>query len=185
MSLSKHQDLSFGNSNNNDIVKSKRNTRQQLSDSEYKYYQLFNSIDEGYCVIDLVFDDNNKPCDYCFAEVNAAFEKQTGLTDPVGKCISELAPTHEQYWFDIYGEVVVTGNPLRFQRWAEQFQRHYDVYAFRIGKPGDNKIAVLFNDVTEKKESRRESRFPVRHHAKPHSHRCLRRNDTGCWRKNG
>ena len=127
--------------------------QQQTTHPDYRYYQLFNSMDEGYCVIELLFDNNGKPCDYRFLEVNAAFERHTGLENAAGKRMRELAPTHEQYWFDIYGSVAVSGTPQRFQNWAEQLGRHYDVYAFRIGMPEEKKVAVLFSDVTEKKRA--------------------------------
>jgi hypothetical protein len=60
---------------------------------------------EGFCTIEVHFDGNNRPLDYCFLEINPAFEKQTGLKNAKGRWIRELAPEHEQYWFDIYGKL--------------------------------------------------------------------------------
>ena len=53
---------------------------------------LFDSIDEGFCIIEVVFDERGKPIDYRFVEVNRAFEKQTGLVDAAGKLMRKLAP---------------------------------------------------------------------------------------------
>jgi signal transduction histidine kinase len=65
----------------------------------------------------------------------------------------ELAPNHESHWFEIYGRIAATGEPVRFQNRAEQLHRTYDVFAFRIGDPQDRQVAILFNDITASKEA--------------------------------
>src|SRR5262245_50509388 len=47
--------------------------------SELRYRSLFNSIDEGFCIIEVRFDAEGRGIDYRFVEVNPAFEQQTGL----------------------------------------------------------------------------------------------------------
>ena len=83
--------------------------------SEEKYRNLFDSIDEGFCIIEMVFDADSRPSDYRFLEVNASFERQTGLHDAKGKLMRILVPNHETYWFEIYGKVALTGLPVHFQ----------------------------------------------------------------------
>lgn len=114
---------------------------------------LYNSIDEGFCVIEMIFDEQKKPKDYRFLVVNTSFEKQTGLGDAVGKRMRELAPNHEEHWFEIYGKVALTGESVRFENRAEQLSRWYDVYAFRFGEPNEFQVAILFNDITQRKHS--------------------------------
>lgn len=126
---------------------------QRLKESEEKYSQLFNSIDEGFCIIEMIFDVHNKPIDYRFLSINASFVKQTGLLDAVGKCMREFAPNHEEHWFEIYGKIALTGEPIRFENRAEQLHRWYDVYAFRYGEPKNMQVAILFNDITERKKA--------------------------------
>lgn len=128
-------------------------TQAALSASEDRYRTLFESIDEGFCVIEMLFDETGRPVDYRFLETNPAFDHHTGLRGTVGKSMRELAPAHEEYWFQIYGEVARTGEPIRFQRFAEALKRWYDVYAFRVGDPRERKVAVLFNDITERKRT--------------------------------
>ena len=123
-----------------------------LRDSEKRYHTLFDAIDEGFCVIEVIFDKNEKPIDYRFLEVNAAFEQQTGLIDAQGKRMRELAPKHEEHWFEIYGRIALTGQPARFENRAEQLHRWYDVYAFRYGQPEKRQVAILFNDITGRKQ---------------------------------
>lgn len=132
-----------------DVTDRKRN--------EARYRTLFESIESGFCVFDMVFDDEGRPIDYVFVEVNPAFAAQTGLTDAVGRRMSELAPGHEQRWYDLYGEVALTGAPLRVEDRAVALGRAYEIYAFRVGEPEQRRVAALFNDVTERKRS--ESRL--------------------------
>jgi two-component system CheB/CheR fusion protein len=123
-----------------------------LAASESKYRALFDSIDVGFCIIEMLFDDAGKPVDYRFLEVNPAFYRNTGLADAAGKTVKELVPDQEQYWFDIYGSVAVSGESARFEQRGEGMRRWFDVYAFRVGAPEQRRVAVLFNDVTKRKE---------------------------------
>ena len=139
-----------------ELLQAERKLRQSehaLSESEEHYRMLFNSIDEGFCIIEVIFDENEKPIDYRFLEINPSFEKQTGLIDARGKRMHELAPKHEEYWFEIYGKIALTGEPVRFVNRAEQLHRWYDVYAFRVGRPEDRQVAILFNDITKSRQT--------------------------------
>jgi PAS domain S-box-containing protein len=120
---------------------------------EEKYRLIFDSMDEGFCIIQMIFDDKNHPIDYQFIEINAAFEKQTGLQNALGKRMRELAPNHEEHWFEIYGKIALTGETLRFENRAEQLNRWYDVCAFRFGDPLNKQVAILFNDISKRREA--------------------------------
>jgi PAS domain-containing protein len=91
---------------------------EALRTSEAKYRLLFESIDEGFCVCEMLFDEQGEPNDYRFLEVNAAFEQLTGLEQATGKRMRELAPNHDAYWFEIYGRVVQTREPVQFENYA-------------------------------------------------------------------
>ena len=121
-----------------------------LRESDARYRALFNSIDEGFCVIEVIFDDDDRAVDYEFIETNASFVEQTGLTDALGRRMRDLAPNHEEHWFERYGRVARTGEPVRFEEGARALGRWYDVYAFRTGRPEQRRVAVLFRDVAEK-----------------------------------
>ncbi|MEO7578374.1 MAG: ATP-binding protein [Massilia sp.] len=129
---------------------------QELRDSEERYRMLFETVDEGVCIIDMLYDEAGAPCDYRFLEMNPAFVAHTGLQDALGKTILELAPGHEKRWFTIYGQVAATGEALRFVDQAKALNRWYDVYASRVGGPGSTKVAVLFSDITERMRAETE-----------------------------
>lgn len=44
-----------------------------------------------------------------------------------------------------------TGEPANFENYANTFERWFDVRAVRVGDPADRQIAILFNDVTERR----------------------------------
>jgi PAS domain S-box-containing protein len=125
----------------------------QLRESEEKYRALFDSIDEGFCVIEVMFDDADNALDYRFLEVNRIFENQTGISNAVGRRMREIAPAHEEYWFQIYGQIALTGESRRFENPANALGRFYDVYAFRLGRPEQRHVAILFNDITKRKQT--------------------------------
>jgi two-component system cell cycle sensor histidine kinase/response regulator CckA len=135
-----------------DITERKR-ADQLLRESEKNYRTLFESMDEGFCTVEVLFDENDNAVDYRFLEVNPAFAKQTGIPDARGRRMREIAPQHEEHWFQIYGKIALTGEPARFESRAEQLSRWYDVHAFRVGEPQDRKVAIFFDDISERKEA--------------------------------
>lgn len=124
---------------------------RRLTESDNRYRTLFEAIDAGFCIIEMKFDAQGKAIDYRFLETNPAFERQTGLVDAVGKWMRDLAPTHEQHWFDIYGEVVLSRRPTRFENNAEALHRWYDVQAMAVGEPSEHRVAILFNDISARR----------------------------------
>ena len=135
-----------------DITERKR-AEEAFHKSEEKYHTLFDSVDEGVCIIEVLFDENEKPIDFRFLEVNPSFEKQTGIQNAQGRRMREIAPLHEEHWFEIYGKIALTGEPARFENQAAQLDRWYDVYALRVGEPQERRVAVLFKDITERKRA--------------------------------
>lgn len=128
-------------------------TNTTLRTSEERYRMLFDAMDEGFCVIEMIYDPMGKPVDYRFVEINKAFEQQTGLKEALGKTIREMVPNHDEHWFKIYGKVAQTGEAIRFENPASAMQRYYDVFASRIGGEGSPRVGLLFKDITERKQS--------------------------------
>ncbi|MEG5061763.1 MULTISPECIES: PAS domain-containing protein [unclassified Microcoleus] len=134
-------------------ISDRKQAEAALRRSEERYRTLFESLDEGFCVIEMLFDDNEKPIDYRFLEVNPAFERQTGIVEAAGKTVRELIPEVEDYWFEIYDKVALTGEPVRFEQSSEVMNRWFEVSAFRTPEPHSRKVAVLFQEITDRKQA--------------------------------
>ena len=134
-----------------------RRSEEAARQAEERYHNLFNTMIEGFCVIEVVFDAAGRSVDYRFLEINPVFEERTGLHDAQGKLMRELAPDHEEQWFEIYGKVALTGEPARFMAPAAALGRYYDVSAFRVGGPQSREVGILFDDITERHGAEQES----------------------------
>ncbi len=124
------------------------------------FRSLLEDGEAGFCIIEMRFDGEGRAEDYRFVEVNAAFERQSGLANAEGRWMRELEPELERHWFDTYGEVARTGRDARFRGAASRLGRVFDVHAVRIGSQVQNRVAVLFEDATVRQEGeeRREAR---------------------------
>jgi signal transduction histidine kinase len=130
-------------------VTEQHRTMLALRSSESRYRTLFDSIDDGFCLIRVIVDDSGAPVDYLFLETNVRFSSHTGLVDAVGKTARTLVPGLEQHWFDTYGRVARTGEPVRFELPALTMDdRWFDVYAFPAGEPDEMTVGILFADVS-------------------------------------
>ena len=136
-------------------VTAERQVETSLREREERYRTLFESMDEGFCILEIVLEDD-VPVDYRFIEVNPVFERQTGLRDAVGRTARELVPGLEPLWVETYGRVALTGEPTRFTSHAPSMGRWFEVYAFRTGEAADRRVALLFNDITQRVEAEKE-----------------------------
>ncbi|MDR6673244.1 ATP-binding protein [Xanthomonas sp. 1678] len=125
----------------------------QVSDLHYR--EIFDKIDSGFCVVQVLFE-GDLAVDYVFLEVNAAFERETGMRDVIGRRMRELSPTHEEHWFRLYGEVARTGCSAKFENYASALARWWTVDAFRVGAPERHQVAIQFLDITERKRVERD-----------------------------
>ncbi|MBA1201871.1 PAS domain S-box protein [Pseudomonas capeferrum] len=129
-----------------------RSTEAALRQSEERFRTIVATIESAFAIVEVKFDAADQPVDYRFLEANPAFEKQSGV-DLQGKWVTEFAPDLEPFWFETYGRVAKTGIPATFENYAERFARWFDVRAVRVGDPADRQIAILFSDVTERRNA--------------------------------
>jgi PAS domain S-box-containing protein len=121
-----------------------------LRQSEARYRKLLGSIDQGFCVIQMLLDAQGQAQDYRFIETNGVFERQTGLAAAVGRTARELVPGLEPHWIERYGQVALTGQAVRFTEQSFAMGRWFDVYATPTGEPQSLQVALLFNDITDR-----------------------------------
>lgn len=130
----------------------KSQAKKALSISEKMYRALFESMDEGYCVVKMLYDENGNAYDYKFLEVNPAFKDITGISNAQGNTMLEVYPDQDPEWFKIYDEVAKTKKAKRFERQSKRRgDNWFSVYVFPYSKTDNSKVGVLFSDITEKK----------------------------------
>ena len=134
----------------------RRRAEDALRVSEERYRALFDSIDAGYAVMEVLLDMGGRATDARYLQVNPAFSRHTGLTHIEGKMLSEALPDLEIEWLETFGAVALTGEPVRLERQVASMMRWFDVYAFRLGEPQARQVAVLFRDTTARKSEEAE-----------------------------
>ncbi|MGJ4928344.1 PAS domain-containing protein [Bradyrhizobium sp. HKCCYLS2038] len=124
-----------------------------LAESEERYRTLFNSIDEGFCIIEF-FDGPHGPLsDYVHVEANPAYALHAGIPNVVGQKVREMVPDEAGGWVELYGGVLRTGEPIRFERELVATGRYLELAAFRVEPASRRQVAVLFQDITARKRA--------------------------------
>ncbi|MBE0555972.1 MAG: GAF domain-containing protein, partial [Proteobacteria bacterium] len=134
---------------------------ETLRESEQRYRSLFDNMLEGFAYCRMIYDGGT-PQDFLYLDVNKAFATLTGLRDVVGKNVSEVIPGIRESnpeLFEIYGRVVLTGRPERFEGYVAPLRTWFSVSAYSPEK--DHFIAV-FDNITERKEHETELEERVR-----------------------
>jgi signal transduction histidine kinase/DNA-binding NarL/FixJ family response regulator len=130
--------------------------QQALRDSEARYRTLFESIDEGFCIVEAIPAAEGRLRDYRYIAVNPALEPQSGVPAKVGNTVREVIPADAQNWIDAFDEILRTGEPLRGERGLLSQGRVLDLYSFRLEDDTKSRIGVIFTDVTKRKRSEEE-----------------------------
>ncbi|MEI6089935.1 MAG: PAS domain S-box protein [bacterium] len=125
---------------------------EAMLESEHRYYSLFDSMEEGVVLHELVYDDNNKPIDYIIRDSNKAFERHTGLNILTGinKNATEFYGVSDAPYLDIYAEVADTGISQQFETYYPPLSKHFNISVF---SPKKGFFATVFSDISHRKES--------------------------------
>ncbi len=130
----------------------RKQVEKALEQSERKYRSLFDTMHEGFALLEMIYDQDHLPCDFRYIDVNPAFERIYGLTrqQVVGKTGNDiLLPQEVIFRAQVYGRVAQTGQPASFQKFVKGIDKYFEVIAFR---PGKGQCAALFIDITERKQ---------------------------------
>lgn len=133
-------------------ITSRKRAEETLRKSEEKYRNLYEAIDQGTALCEVLTDKNGKPVDYMFLDINNKYTMLTGLTREmvIGKRALEINPQIEQYRIDILGDIAITGKSIYYEDYFPQSDKYYSVYAYC---PIKNQFAVLISDITERKQT--------------------------------
>lgn len=128
-------------------VTDRKRAEEALHEREVLFHQLFDTMLNGAAVHEILLDEEGRPADYRFLQVNPAFEALTGLKskDILGKTVRQVLPKIEPYWIERYGRVALTGEPTRFTDYNRDLDRYFEVAAF---SPRPGQFATIFSDVT-------------------------------------
>ena len=124
-----------------------------LADSEQRYRTLFESMDEGFCIIEFLDGPHGPLSDYVHIEANPAYAQHAGIPNVVGQKLREMVPDEADGWAELYGGVLRSGVPIRFERELVATGRHLELAAFRIEPASRRQVAVLFQDITARKRA--------------------------------
>ena len=132
--------------------------RDELRRSEEKLQSLFRNMSEGFAYHRIVLDENGRPGDYIFLEVNPAFEELTGLKAKkvINRRVTEVMPGIENDpadWIGKYGRVALTGKPVHFESYSAPLGKWFSLSAF---SPHKGYFAVTFTDITERRRYHEE-----------------------------
>ncbi len=112
----------------------------------------------GFALHQIICDESGKPVDYKFVEVNAIFEKMTGLKrdNIIGRLVTEVLPGTENdpvHWIEKYGEVALLGKSLEFENYSEALNKWFHIAAYC---PETGFFITIFDDITTRKHAEEE-----------------------------
>lgn len=122
-----------------------------LRESEEKYRALFESIDEGFTIVETVRDDDGRLVDLIYREANGAYSRQTGFQPYTGLRVKEITPEIEEDWIAFYDQASSTGEPQTKESFNGDLRRWFRTQVSRIGPLGSPLLGIVFEDVTERK----------------------------------
>ncbi|RYF25655.1 MAG: PAS domain-containing sensor histidine kinase [Comamonadaceae bacterium] len=128
-------------------------TELALRESELQLRTLFETIDEGFCVIEFLDGPEGPMSDYIHISANPAYLANAGIANVVGQRVRDMVPAEADAWVEIYRKVLLTGEPVRFERELVKTGRYLELAAFRVEPLERRQVAVLFQDVTQRRNA--------------------------------
>ena len=136
---------------NRDVTERER-LRDELVASEEKYRRLFETMNEGFTLIEPILDEQGAPVSFRHLEVNPAKERITHRTreELIGRDVRDVLPDMEPCWIETYGRVALTGEPAHLEEFARDLGVWLSVDAY---SPEPGKAAVIVTNITARKEA--------------------------------
>ncbi|MFC4358411.1 GAF domain-containing protein [Halobium salinum] len=133
-------------------VKAEAALQKRKQETQWRYQTVLDSMDEGFFLADVVFDSDGEPLDIFYRDSNPAATEMVG-EEFEGRWLTEIDTDYEEYLYEVFGRVATTGEDERHELYTEPDGIWYDFYVFRPEGAGPRRVAVVFQDVTERKET--------------------------------
>jgi len=140
-------------------ISDRKRAEEELRESELRYRRLFENMLEGFAYCRMLYDEQGRPADFVYLNVNASFNRITGTTPITGKPVTEVFPGIRETFpelFEIYGRVAMTGEPESFDLDFKPVEKwlHISVYS-----PHKEYFVAIFDDITEHRLLEQEMKF--------------------------
>jgi PAS domain S-box-containing protein len=125
--------------------------QEAIVESEKRYHLLFQSLLEGFAYCQMIYDEQGRPVDFIYIDVNDAFERLTGLRNVINKRVTEVIPGIREsnpLLFEIYGRVAETGRPERFEVYLQQLPAWLSVSVYSAER---GFFSAVFDNITDRK----------------------------------
>jgi PAS domain S-box-containing protein len=111
----------------------------------------------------MLYDEDGKPVDYRFLDINPVFEQFIGLPKEqvIGKTVRAMLPKVQLKALETFGNVVSTGKPVNFENHSRDLNKWFDVFAYktRAGQFAYMVIDITARKLTEQALKESEERF--------------------------
>jgi signal transduction histidine kinase/ActR/RegA family two-component response regulator len=121
-----------------------------LFESEKKFRALYESMNEGVAIHEIIYDETAKAVDYRILDVNPCFEQILGIerSQAIGALASRLYTVDDPPYLDWYAAVAQTGEPTQFETYFPPLDKYFSISAF---SPGLDRFVTVFTDISERK----------------------------------
>lgn len=141
-------------------ISEKMKTQLALKTSEEKFRLLFEEMNNGLALHEVVFNEDNRPIDFKYINVNSTFEKLMGINafDIIGKTMYEINPDFDVLLLNQYCNVAIYGEPIQLEEYNKELGKYFDL---KVYCPLKNQFAIIYQDITAKKKAENELKAKI------------------------
>jgi signal transduction histidine kinase len=131
--------------------------RRALNESQEKYRTIFNSIDEGFALCEVIVNTNGKATGWRVLEANPSYQKAIG-----GRRASSIS----EGWIETLARTALERETIRFEKRLPELDRWFSFCASPTGEAAAGQFVLIVSDITERKwlEQQKEDFLSIASH---------------------